>query len=590
MGYEAGTSMNTAQARSFDPSESALVGIYEISKLLASPSRLERTLAGVLALLSSFLDMRHGLIALLDAQGDPEIVVGSGWSEGNAKKFFEHLPERAVGQIVATKMPLVVENVAASPLFEGSDLSEWGPTDGQPFSLIGVPIKDGEQVVGTLTVDRVYGNRSSVRFDHDVRFLTMVANMVGQTLRLHKLIARDRERLMQEKARLEKADRPSHGEAARYDNIKGIVGESPAVRAVVEKIRIVAKAKSTVLLRGESGTGKELFAAAIHNLSPRHGKPFVKLNCAALPESVLESELFGHERGAFTGAAGLRKGRFELADGGTLFLDEIGDITPAFQAKLLRVLQEGEFERVGGARTMKVDVRFVCATNRNLEEAVQKGEFRADLYYRISVVPIFLPPLRERKGDLAPLAKEFLRRFNAEQNVHLTLSDSAMEVLSECNFPGNIRELENCVYRTATLARGEAIVDRDFSCRNDGCLSSVLWNGSREGAGAGLHPPSFTPLPIVSRPVQPPAVPARPPARPVEELPPVIAAASPGGACPGAENCSAVEADQRSDREKLIEAMEQAGWVKAKAARLLGLTPRQIGYALQKHEIPVKKF
>jgi Nif-specific regulatory protein len=579
--------MNTAQPRSFDPSESALVGIYEISKLLASPNRLERTLAGVLALLSSFLDMRHGLIALLDAQGDPEIVVGSGWSEVNAKKYFEHLPERAVGQIVATKMPLVVENVAASPLFEGSDLSEWGPTDGQPFSLIGVPIKDGENVVGTLTVDRLYSNRSSVRFDHDVRFLTMIANMVGQTLRLHKLIARDRERLMQEKARLEKGERPTHAEA-RFDGIKGIVGESPAVRAVVEKIRIVAKAKSTVLLRGESGTGKELFAAAIHNLSPRHGKPFVKLNCAALPESVLESELFGHERGAFTGAAALRKGRFELADGGTLFLDEIGDITPAFQAKLLRVLQEGEFERVGGTRTMKVDVRFVCATNRNLEEAVQKGEFRADLYYRISVVPIFLPPLRERKGDLLPLANEFLRRFNTEQNVHLTFSESAMDVLSECSFPGNIRELENCVNRTATLARGEAIVDRDFSCRNDGCLSSVLWNGSREGAGAGLHPPSFTPLPIVSRSSPPPVV--RPPSRPVEEATPAPAAAAPVS-CPGAENCSAVESgDQRSDREKLIEAMEQAGWVKAKAARLLGLTPRQIGYALQKHEIPVKKF
>ncbi len=578
MGYEPGSSMNTAQARAFDPSESALVGIYEISKLLASPNRLEKTLAGVLALLSSFLDMRHGLIALLDAQGDPEIVVGSGWSEVHAKKFFDHLPERAVGQIVATKMPLVVENVAASPLFEGSDLSEWGPTDGQPFSVIGVPIKDNDSVVGTLTVDRVYNDRSSVRFDHDVRFLTMIANLVGQTLRLHKLIARDRDRLMQEKARLEKGDRPSHSDA-KFDGIKGIVGDSPAVRAVVEKIRVVAKAKSTVLLRGESGTGKELFAAAIHNLSPRQSKPFVKLNCAALPESVLESELFGHERGAFTGAAALRKGRFELADGGTLFLDEIGDITPAFQAKLLRVLQEGEFERVGGTRTMKVDVRFVCATNRNLEEAVQKGEFRADLYYRISVVPIFLPPLRERRGDLAPLAGEFLRRFNIEQNVHLTLSESAMDVLNECNFPGNIRELENCVYRTATLARGESIVDKDFSCRNDGCLSSVLWNGSREHA---LHPPSFTPLPIVSKPVARPVVRA-----PVEE--PAPSAPLPTS-CPGAENCTVVDVDQRSDRDKLVDAMEQAGWVKAKAARLLGLTPRQIGYALQKHDIPVKKF
>ncbi len=353
-------------------SESALVGIYEVSKLLASPHRLERTLAGVLALLSSFLDMRHGLFALLDKQGEPEIVVGSGWSEGNAKKFFEHLPERAVGQIFVTKMPLVIENVRTLALFEGCDLSDWGPADGQPFSLVGVPIKDGDTVVGTLTIDRVFTDRSAVRFDHDVRFLTMIANLVGQTLRLHKLIARDRERLMQENARLGKSERLAVADP-KLSSIKGIVGNSPAVSAVIDKIRIVAKSRSTVLLRGESGTGKELFAAAIHNLSPRHAKPFVKLNCAALPESVLESELFGHERGAFTGAANMHKGRFELADGGTLFLDEIGEITPAFQAKLLRVLQEGEFERVGGTRTMKVDVRFVCATNRNFEEAVQTG-------------------------------------------------------------------------------------------------------------------------------------------------------------------------------------------------------------------------
>ena len=577
MGLHLGASGAVRVARSIDSRETALVGIYEISKLLASPNRLENVLAGVLALLSSFLDMRHGLVALLDAQGDPEIVVGSGWSESAARKFFDRLPERAVGQIVATKMPLVVENVATSPLFEGADLSQWGPEDGEAFSLIGVPIKYGEVVVGTLTVDRVYNDRSVSLFDHDVRFLTMIANLVGQTLRLHKLIARDRERLMQENARLEKAERPLHADSKSMPGIKGIVGDSAAVRAVIEKIRVVAKAKSTVLLRGESGTGKELFAAAIHNLSARKSKPFVKLNCAALPESVLESELFGHERGAFTGAANLRKGRFELADGGTLFLDEIGEINASFQAKLLRVLQEGEFERVGGTRTLKVDVRLVCATNRNLEEAVQRGDFRADLYYRISVVPIFLPPLRDRKGDLEPLANEFLRRFNSEQGGGRKFSESAMSVLEACAFPGNIRELENCVYRTATLARGDVITDKDFSCRNDGCLSSILWSGALEHSAP---PRSVAALPIIAppRPVAP-----RPPAEAAVELPADV--------CPGAENCGAVaNGEHRNERERLVDAMERAGWVKAKAARLLNLTPRQIGYALQKHDIPVRKF
>ncbi len=576
MGLEVGGSVRAAPPRATVSGETALVGIYEISKLLASPARLENMLAGVLTLLSSFLDMRHGLIALLDAKGAPEVVVGAGWTEGAAKFFFDRLPERAVGQIIATKMPIIVEDVAASPLFEGMDLSGWGTLDGQSFSMIGVPIKDGDTVVGTLTVDRARSERSSILFDHDVRFLTMVANMVGQTLRLHKLIARDRERLMQESAWREKADRAIPPEV-KAEGLKGIVGDSAAVRRVIEKIRIVAKSRSTVLLRGESGTGKELFAAAIHDQSQRRNKPFIKLNCAALPESVLESELFGHERGAFTGAANLRKGRFELADGGTLFLDEIGEITPSFQAKLLRVLQEGEFERVGGARTLKVDVRLVCATNRNLEEAVQKGEFRADLYYRISVVPIFLPPLRDRKGDLELLASEFLRRFNNEQGGKLRLSESALTVLNECGFPGNIRELENCIYRTATLAHGDVIIDKDFSCRKDGCLSAILWSGA-----SSKWPASVTPLPIVA-----PQAGRQPAPAPVEAG---SAAHVSGDACPGAENCTVIEKDPRTDYDKLVDAMERAGWVKAKAARLLGLTPRQIGYALQKHGIEVKKF
>ncbi|GLI94073.1 nif-specific transcriptional activator NifA [Methylocystis echinoides] len=581
MGLELGGDIIAAPPRATVSGETALVGIYEISKLLASPARLENVLAGVLTLLSSFLDMRHGLIALLDDKGAPEVVVGSGWSEGAAKVFFERLPERAVGQIIATKMPVVVDDVASSPLFEGVDLSDWGTEDGQSFSMIGVPIKDGDAVVGTLTVDRSRNSRSSMLFDHDVRFLTMIANLVGQTLRLHKLIARDRERLMLESAWREKSDRTVPPEV-RAEGLKGIVGNSPAVRAVVDKIRIVAKSKATVLLRGESGTGKELFAAAIHDQSPRRNQPFVKLNCAALPESVLESELFGHERGAFTGAANLRKGRFELAHGGTLFLDEIGEITPAFQAKLLRVLQEGEFERVGGARTIKVDVRIVCATNKDLEQSVQRGEFRADLYYRISVVPIFLPPLRDRKGDLGLLANEFLRRYNDEQGVKLKLSESALGVLNECGFPGNIRELENCINRTATLANGEVIVDKDFSCRKDGCLSAILWGGT-----SSKWPGNVTPLPIVAPQPAPPAPPAQSGPAPEEES---FAPPGAGETCPGAVNCKVIDKDPRTDYEKLVEAMERAGWVKAKAARLLGLTPRQIGYALQKHGIMVKKF
>ena len=562
--------------------EMALYGVYEISKVLSEPGRLEVTLGKVLHLLSSFLDMRHALIALLGERGDPEVVVGSGWSEATAKRYFERLPERAIGQIVVTQMPLVVPDMRAEPLFEGWDFSD-DPATGD-VAFIGVPIKDRGHVVGTLTIDREVGTERTAALDEDVRFLAMVANLVGQTVRLQRLIARDRGRLMEERDRLEKTVERT---ATRDEGpgFGGVVGESAAIRAVMEKARIVARSNSTVLLRGESGTGKELFARALHDLSPRRGRAFVSVNCAALPEAVLESELFGHERGAFTGAASQRKGRFELADGGTLFLDEIGEISPAFQAKLLRVLQEGEFERVGGSTTLKVNVRLVAATNRNLEEAVSRREFRADLYYRISVVPIFLPPLRDRPGDIAPLAAEFLRRFNAEHGTRLTLGSGAISVLTSCCFPGNVRELENCVRRTATLASGTTIVSDDFACQQDECLSAVLWKGPSRPPAVG-----YVALPILGARGDRLGPPAAPPG--YVEPPDVRDGASgpPSARAPESGVSPAVPAGGKSDRERLIEVMESAGWVQAKAARLLGISPRQIGYALRKHDIPIKKF
>ena len=356
----------------------------------------------------------------------------------------------------------------------------------------------------------------------------------------------------------------------------------------METIAVVAKTNTTVFLRGESGTGKELFARAIHELSPRKAKAFIKLNCAALPESVLESELFGHEKGAFTGAVGQRAGRFELAHGGTLLLDEIGEISAPFQAKLLRVLQEGEFERVGGNRTLKVDVRLICATNKNLEQAVAKGEFRADLYYRINVIPILLPPLRERPGDIALLARSFIERFNAENGRKVMISSRGMELLKRCSFPGNVRELENCVRRAATLARGEVIGREDLSCTVGECLSSQLWTGGRHGPVdpiAELASGRTIAAPAYQRPRRPRRCPPRPEPRPAA---PDEAAAR---ACEHAEagDCPAI-ASRLTEKERLLDAMEKSGWVQAKAARILGITPRQIGYALRKYRVEMKHF
>jgi Nif-specific regulatory protein len=357
--------------------------------------------------------------------------------------------------------------------------------------------------------------------------------------------------------------------AAKREGISWIIGKSAAIREVTEKVQLVARCNLPVLLCGESGTGKELFARAIHEYSPRKERPYIRLNCAALSESVLESELFGHDKGAFTGAIGMRKGRFEMADGGTLFLDEIGEISTTFQAKLLRVLQEGEFERVGGNHTIKVDVRLVTATNRNLEAAVIAGDFRSDLYYRISVVPIFLPALRERREDIPLLAREFVKRFNKEHGVSLSISPRAMEALTACEFPGNVRELESCVRRTAALTKNLVMQAEDFDLSSrSGPAAMEKPMGRPRAAGEGAKA-----LPIAET--------AGP-----EQTVAALGVAEPEG---GASTEDAGEGDF-SERERLVDAMERAGWVQAKAARLLGLTARQMGYALRKHGIEIKRF
>jgi Nif-specific regulatory protein len=556
---------------------SALIGMYEISKVLTRPARLEMALSGVINLLASFLDMNNGLIALLDEDGQTSTVVGAGWSEATAKEYFERLPEQAVGQMVVSGMPLVVRNIAESPYF--SDWGELKTADpSTQTSFVGVPIKGESRTIGTIMIERLDGNSSPHTLDEDVRFLTMVASLVAQAVALKTLVARDRERLMSERHRLEK-ELEQRTEVS-HEGIDWIIGESAAIREVIGKIQQIAKVNLPVLLCGESGTGKELFARAIHEYSPRNHKPYIRLNCAALSETVLESELFGHERGSFTGALGLRKGRFEQADGGTLFLDEIGEISGAFQAKLLRVLQEGEFERLGGNQTIKVDVRLVAATNRNLEAAVLAGEFRSDLYYRISVVPIFLPPLRERREDVDRLALEFLRRFNQEHDVSLTISKRAMDVLRACDFPGNVRELESCIKRTAALAKGSVIVENDLACSNDSCLSVVLGKSISESSRQNSH---YVPLPIV------PSTAERSwPVRRTQE--PASAASAGGGESPSRADLARAESENPDERQRLIDAMERSGWVQAKAARFLRLTPRQMGYALRKHNVEIKRF
>lgn len=529
-----------------------LSSIYEISKILCSSLDLKKTLRQILNILSSHLQLRRTMVSLVQNNDEVHVIGAVGLSTAEIDRGRFQAGEGVIGKIVKMGVPIVVPDIANEPLF----LNKTGARDlsgDQKIAFIGVPIKSAGKILGVLSADRETSDRSG-RIQHDIKFLKMVADLIGQTMHLHELVATERKQLLNETYQLQKETRnkPFAGD---------IIGQSSSMNVIFTEVQRAAAVNATVLLRGESGTGKEMIAQSIHNLSPRKNAPFIRVNCAALSESLLESELFGHEKGAFTGAQNERKGRFELANGGTLFLDEIGEISPTFQSKLLRVLQEREFERVGGTKSIRVDVRLIAATNRNLEEAISEGEFRADLYFRLNVVTIVLPPLRERRDDIPVLAQHFLEKFNQTNNRHLAISPDAMKIFTDCYWPGNVRELENCIERTATMANGNAIHSVDLPCQHDKCFSLALGNVWR---ASGPVPD----LRVVGMPMHPPT-------NHTDDLDDLPDKNMP---------------DFKSGRERFIWAMEQSGWVQAKAARLLNVTPRQMGYALQKYNIEVKKF
>ncbi|MBP2299641.1 nif-specific transcriptional activator NifA [Azospirillum picis] len=619
-------------AQSASSSNLELLTIYEVSKILGSSLDLEQTLREVLRALSYQLQMHRGRVYLQGEDGALRLVAAQGLPKDSPAQQIDYNEGESISsRILKTGMPAVVPNLAEEPLFNNRSGGR-DDLDEQVASLVGVPIKAAGTVIGVLTIDRISDEGPSGHFGADVRFLTMVANLIGQTVRLHRTVAEERRFMMRETFRVQKELRPV------VAPVSDVVCTSPNMVDVLAQVHRVAPFKSTALIRGESGTGKELIARAIHNLSPRKDAPFIRVNCAALPESLLESELFGHEKGSFTGAQKDHKGRFELASGGTLFLDEIGDISSNFQAKLLRVLQEQEFERVGGSKTIKTDVRLICATNLNLEEAVGHGKFRADLYFRINVVTIHLPPLRERRGDIAVLARHFITKFGRDNGLNLDIDHDALEVLNRCTWPGNVRELENCIERAATQCRNGTIRVPDLSCSMNLCNSSVLFQYRNMGAAVGGLAPSMSgapanpamqrpqpggpaqgatmppavpvpangaqwpacasgcsagPSPVcgASKPLPPTAIAPLPAPRPAVSAPPVPSAPSPQPAvASAAPDLPLDEPEAGPLRDRLIWAMERTGWVQAKAARLLGMTTRQVSYALRKYNIEIKRF
>jgi len=501
-----------------------LQALASIARTLSREQQIEELLDQVLSVLHNDLGLLHGLVTISDPEHSA-LQIGAIHTDSEAvaqacEGVRYRSGEGVIGNVLKHGNSVVLGRISADPRF----LDRLALYDLEmPF--IAVPIKNPEG--GTIGVLAAQPDcRADEQMPDRTRFLEIVANLLAQTVRLVVNIEDSRE-AADERDELRREVRGKYG----FENM--VVGHTPSMRRVFDQIRRVAKWNSTVLVLGESGTGKELIASAIHYNSPRAHRPFVRLNCAALPETLLESELFGHEKGAFTGAVKQRKGRFEQADGGTLFLDEIGEISPMFQAKLLRVLQEGEFERVGGNQTVRVNVRIVAATNRDLESEVEKGKFREDLYYRLNVMAIRIPPLRERTADIPELSEFLLGKIGRQQGRPLTITDSAIRLMMSHRWPGNVRELENCLERSA-------IMSEDGTITRDVVSLSGVDNES---------PPLAAPLPEVN-----------------------------------------LADETLDDRERVIAALEQAGWVQAKAARLLGMTPRQIAYRIQTLNIHMRKI
>ncbi|MFP4104490.1 MAG: nif-specific transcriptional activator NifA [Phycisphaerae bacterium] len=425
-----------------------LEALFEITQILSSGSPQKQMLEEVLEVLSSELGMKRGTIMLLSLDGtELQVEIAHDLKSSTAGRTRYRAGEGISGRVSESGKPIVVPKVAEEPLF--LDKIHNRKVGEGHLSFICVPILLAGDVVGTLSVDKDYDPDADL--NQDVRILTIVASMIANDVRNRRLAAAERQALEAENIRL----RSELEDRFRPENI---IGNSGAMRDVYQAIHQVAGSDTTVLVRGESGTGKELVAHAIHYSSPRGKGPFVKVNCAALSENLLESELFGHEKGAFTGAIQARKGRIEEAEGGTLFLDEIGDFSPVIQVKLLRVLQEREFQRVGSNDTRKANVRIICATNRDLEEAVSDRDFRQDLYYRINVFPIHLPPLRDRKDDILLLADHFIEKYGRQMNKDVRrITTPAINMMVAYHWPGNVRELENCIERAVLLSNDGVI-------------------------------------------------------------------------------------------------------------------------------------
>jgi len=423
-----------------------LATLLELSQALSGTLNLKHSLHRVLEILEQRHGMLRSAVTLLDNDSELYIEASNGiTAEGQRARY--KVGEGITGRVVESGKPIIVPQVSREPMLLNRAVQRKGLRE--ELSFICAPITVGRKTVGALGVDLLF--KRDRDYDRSVKFLRVITSLIAQAVRVERLVQAETQKLVAENIHLREELRE------RYD-FSNMIGGSGSMRQVYEQIAQVAGTNTSVLIRGESGTGKELIAHAIHYNSPRAKKPFVKVSCAALPDTLIESELFGYEKGAFTGAQTRKVGRFELAEGGTLFLDEIGDLNLTTQVKLLRVIQEREFERLGSTETIKIKVRLITATNKDLEKGIMEGTFREDLYYRLNVFTIFVPPLRERKPDVMALADYFLEKYTKEHGKNIKrISTPAIDMLMSYHWPGNVRELENAMERAVLICDGTVI-------------------------------------------------------------------------------------------------------------------------------------
>ncbi len=501
-----------------------LSAILDVSRVLTASFDLDENLMKVMKILSTRLEMQRGCVFLLNSSsGDLRIVAAHGLTLEEIRRGNYRIGEGIVGRVIETGSPMFIPNIGDEPKFLNK-------TESRPqksgVSFICVPIALDRDILGVITVDRIYAEERG-NVDDDLRVLHIVASFIAQFVTLWENFRKTKRECGDLRSQLEE----------RY-SLPNIIGESPSFQQVLKSVRKVAGTDSTVLLLGESGTGKELIAQTLHYQSRRAKGPFVPVNLAALPENLIEVELFGVEKGAYTGAATRRIGRFETADQGTIFLDEVGEMPLSLQVKLLRVLQERTFERIGSSDPIHVDVRVVTATNRNLLNEVKAGNFREDLYWRLNVVPILLPPLRERVSDIPLLLDFYAEKFKDRFGRRIRMSDAALSCLMRYPWPGNVRELANAMERFAVMAENDTIRMEDLP-------------GNFKTSRVDNTPPDSNASPL--------------------------------------EESMSDEVEQFEKRE-IIRALRESDFVKQRASRMLGITPRQLSYRIKKYAIDVRKL